>query len=345
MSNHLTITRFGLLVSDLPSLYAPRLSGNELLTAFREQAETLSALLLSNRPESKPKSVQIVGVLPEAVDQSSSRNRDGPDAFETLIALLPRQKFEFSLNEVDWRVSTRVSITSCSLHKEPGRSKLWYSIEALPSTKMGTDDEPALLGFLDDISKREETALSGLKQAYKDSLKHMGKFAGQLEFDDKPIRITLTDDDTRPVARILDALYFDGMKSAQLRDTDDELRHGFTKFEHLVSHVAPEHRETFGNNLFVESASPAIKGLLCEYENTSRYRSLVAGFARNAGDGGGYQDVLDKFDGAAPKDASVLLDYMRARSAARRLSAKLADREARRLEGRKLEGRPTALRL
>jgi hypothetical protein len=78
---------------------------------------------------------------------------------------------------------------------------------------------------------------------------------------------------------------------------------------------------------------PAIKGLIYAFDDSRQYTSFFAGFARHAGDGGGYEEVLEQLDNSEP----ATFDYMRSRSAAVRLSAMLADREARKIDSRPQE--------
>ena len=112
-----------------------------------------------------------------------------------------------------------------------------------------------------------------------------------------------------------------------------ELIEGLSRLDDFIGHVSPGHAYPSLGRVVVESIPPAIKGLVCKYEDSPRYASFLAGFARHAGDGGGYQEVLQELD----KETSIGFDEVRSRSASLRLSAKLAEREARRMAGRPKE--------
>jgi hypothetical protein len=336
MSNQLTITRFGILVSS--SRVAQQLSGNELLTAFRQQAEIFALYLRDERSE-RTGPIEIVGLPRDSVEEEEFEEHEEGDRFETLIASLPTKESTVSISGVEWIISEKASITSCSLQNRRGHGQVWLSIEGIPCLgKRKSGESTNASAFLDYINDREGTTLELAKRAYGRSLDAVsGATVSRHQFTG-PIKISLTDDDTRPVARLVDAVYFDSLPPARLREVGDEqLQVGLNTLEDFVIHAAPSDLTYDTTNLTVESAAPDIKGIVCKCESSSRYASFLAGLARRAGDGGGYQDALDDLDADAP----LSLDYVRARSPSRRLSARLAETEARLLH----QGRPRGLDL
>jgi hypothetical protein len=329
MSNHLVITRFGLLASDWTSQSAPpRLSNGELVSAFQQQARLFAESL--QLPEKELQRIELVGVPREGAEDVEGNEEQ--DSFETLIALLPRTEWKTSIDGVDWVISRKASITSCSLQSLPGRSKIWLSIEGIPlSGQHKGRDQANTFAFLKLVNEHEEAQLNFLKSAYIHSLRAISiENSSTLQFD-APIKITLTDDETRPVASLVDAVYFDGLEPTRLRDIGNEdLRNGLDRLEQFITHAAWSDLKSDNRNLTVESSAPDIKGIVCKCEDSLRYASFVAGFARRTGDGGGYREVLDELD----KDIPLSLDHVRARSAARHLSARLADAEVRKLDRR-----------
>jgi hypothetical protein len=339
VSQHLTITRLGLLASDTSFAAAPRLSGEELLRAFRKQANHLNEWIGQRSPPniSQSGSLEIVGV--PGVDLESDDDEptgetasleERRERYRGYVAVLPRRELTDTIAGAEWRVRHKISITSCSLQDRPGRSKLWLSVEAIP-----VSEQANISDHLDYLAAKENSFLSFFGDAFKQSLRETAseQFADAFTFADKPIKISLTDDDTRPVARVLEAIDFDGLSQKEMSN-DPDLQAGLSKLREFVAHAAPASLDATSADVVVESMPPAIKGLIYKYEDSPRYLSVVAGFAKHASDGGGYQEVLDKLDRKLDEPESVRFDYVRARSAALRLSAELAQREARRIGSR-----------
>jgi len=187
-------------------------------------------------------------------------------------------------------------------------------------------DEASASSFLDRINEWEGRELDTLKKAYRESLEVVSsQHAKGLEFEEAVLKISVSDDDTRAVASLVDAIYFEGVKPAQLGNVKDkEVREGLKRLDSFVSHAGADHSRLDQSSLSIDSSVPGIKGIVCN-GHSARYASLVAGFARRAGDGGGYQEVLDRLDEQSP----LLFEQARARSAALPLSARLAETEAR----------------
>jgi hypothetical protein len=344
VSDHLTITRFGLLASDTSFDAAPRLSGENLLRAFREQANNLNERISEKTPPEISQSgvTELVGLPHDdrdiddqdpTEDIAAAEKRREP--YRGYIAVLPRREFTAGIAGTKWHIRHKISMTSCSLQDRPGRSKLWISVEAIPLS-----EQPNISGYLDNLALHEDSFLNFFREAFEKSLRKTAfeLFANSFTFADKPIKISLTDDDTRPVALVLEAIDFDGLTEKQVSN-DPALQEGWSKLRDFVSHAAPASLDATSADVVVESMPPAIKGLIYKYEDSPRYLSLVAGFAKHAGDGGGYQEVLDRLDRTLDEPESVRFNYVRARSAALRLSAELAQREARRIDSRPREFR------
>jgi hypothetical protein len=317
MSKHLTITRLGLLT--VPSRYAaPPLFQGDVVSAFRKQAELFARLY---PPTAISPQTMLVGI-PFDNSEGGRKETKQPGEFAAFLALLP--PFTWNIGD-EWLVRGRVSITSYDLQGQVGRGKIWLTLAGMPADKFNNDDANASV-FLDRINEMEARELKALKNAYRESLKAVSnEHASSLAFEDALLKISVSDDDTTAVASLVDAIYFDGVEPSQISNSQDkDVREGLKKLEDFVSHAGAGSSILDQGNLSIESSVPGIKGIICNGRFT-HYASLVAGFARRAGDGGGYQRVLDQLDEQSP----LSFDQMWARSAALPLSERLAETEAR----------------
>jgi hypothetical protein len=323
MSKHLTITRLGLLTADL-GVGSSQLSGPTLVAAFRRQAESLAGLFPQNVAPKDIQQIEIVGIPSDGTEGALSGTPKQEGSFEAFEALLPSIEREMKIGANSWRLSLRVSISSHDLQGQSGRSKIWLTVAGMPHNGDGKD-EVGPSSFLDWINEQEEDALKALKNAYRLSLEAVSaEHSRSLEFEEYVLKISVTDDDTRATASLVDAMYFDGIEPTQINSSHDEnVREGLLRLDDFISHAASKDSTFEQDNLSIESSVPGIKGIICN-GRSSRYASLVAGFARRAGDGGGYQEVLDRLDG----NSRWSFERLRARSPARHLSARLAEMEA-----------------
>ncbi|WP_271621468.1 hypothetical protein [Bradyrhizobium sp. CCBAU 51745] len=327
MPNSLTVSRFGLFISRDDDRLVEPLAGDSLVQAFRSQAAALAQRLYGSLAGSVP-AVEIVA----STNPSSARSGTHEKArFDTLIAKLPRIEETITFASVPWIISRRITLTSSALQSSSGRSKLWLSIHGMPQKPNRSQSGARATAFLAWVNQNELHLLSELRAAFVESLRAVPKAAASgLKFRDGSVRLNFTDDDTKPVAHLVDAIHYDHIELNQLRTTsDEELRKGLETVDHFASHAFADHKLK-PKKFSVLNTTYGMQAVVCRLEGAPRYSSLLSGVARHMGDGGGYQDELDKLDAERP----LSLDQIRSRSAALHISAGLASAEALRLERR-----------
>lgn len=136
------------------------------MDAFREQAKALDQRIGQSSPlsVSKDARLEIVGNPDERHLDDDARDEPHQD-YRSYVAILPRRESTLQLDGSAWNISHKISITSCSLQDNPGRSKLWVSIEGIPLAQ----DKPGISAYLDLLSKNEHSALAFFGTAFKDS--------------------------------------------------------------------------------------------------------------------------------------------------------------------------------
>ena len=323
MSNTLTLSRFGLFISRGFAHGESGLSGDKLIRSFRAQAELLARKLYGFQ-EIADNRVELVSF---SKPPPRGRNDQNINQGDTLIAKLPRADEVVSIGETSWTVSRRVTMTSCALQSAGARGKLWLSICGTPRGKQGRHPDASAVALLDWINRNEIHELAELRTGFMDSLQEIPNgIADGLKIDERSIRVNFTDDDTRPIGYLADAIYYDHLSARDLRTSQNqELRQGLEIFDHFASHAATD---KITSKKFAVLRSPyGQQAVVSRLEGSSRYASLLSGMARNAGDGGGYQEELDKLD-----EEPLRFDQVRSRSAALHISAGLAAAEALRLD-------------
>jgi len=343
MSKHLTIIRIGILASG-PE-YFRQTTGSELLSAFYEQAYHFSHLFNESRPF-LPDDLPPIEIFPTPFGNEEEITLGGQDNdgqnFESLVASIPGRDVPVSVDGVDWvmRRSALIHLTA-AVDRLAAPTIIWMSIEGIPNPKSSELFQDTKAQFVDFVNKHERENIRLAQRCYRDSMSSLGtKEAKHLKFESGLIKIALTDNRTRPVASLVDAVYFDKVAFPQLTEMNNKLlREGLCALEDFASHAAPNGngQQSYNpENLSVESAAPDIKAIVSKRLDFPNYTSLIVGLARRTGDGGGYQEVLEELDREYPAS----LDDIRAGSPARRLSEQLALSEARLLDQRRLRFAP-----
>lgn len=335
MPNSLTISRFGLFIGRDDTRLEDGLSGELLVEAFRNQVTALTQKLHGHLSEANP-AVEIAGFANPTSPKLEGQSRD---RFDTLIAKLPRSEETVSISGTPWIVSRRVTLTSCALQNTTGRSKLWLSIHGIPKQREKTNPVARASAFLSWINQNESHLLAEVRAAFTESVRALPKAVARgLKFKDGSVRINFTDDDTKPLAHLVDAIHFDHLDQNHLcSSSDQELRKGLESVDHFAAHAFADHKVK-PKKLSVLSSPYGMQAVVCRLDGSPRYSSLFSGVARHMGDGGGYQEELDRLDQEKP----LGLDQIRSRSAALHISAGLATAEALRLDRRSRT--PMALR-
>ncbi len=181
--------------------------------------------------------------------------------------------------------------------------------------------------FIVVTSNMAREAIPKLYAAYRDALSDViDSKRDDLELRSERIHISLTDNEDRPLAEVIDAMTIERVPFSSIVGSEDKTRElareGADEFVAFVNHVAgpiPMNDKTVS----VFSEVPALKGLICEHKTDADAKIILAGLARSSSMRGGAaavsleQKCVEKREG-----------YLRAASAARPLSAMLASREA-----------------
>jgi len=352
MSNELVINRFGAFAGGSPDTNHPGLRGEDLVLAFRKQTERMDQSLAFQKANdaildvvrSFDKTAHEVVSDSDADDNEAyilgmvSKNptdSDATDRFVALVGLLPFKMLRCRLEDWTWSVRTRASMTACALQRVGRATKLWWSFEGIPDSGEDTKrslSEAQAAAFVTMTEEMEKVAMPHLRDAYCCALKESSDVKCKDMDLGERIRISLTDNDTRPVAELLDALYFRRSAPSQIKAEGvpglSHAREGLDQLERFVGDAT--HHQVAVNNetVRIDHEIPGVKGILCRREGTARDATLVVGFARRAGMGSGFITRPE------PWLAKKREDYIRTMSPARQLSARLANTEAQALEKR-----------
>lgn len=353
MSLGLTISRYGLMPVTPILQGGGGLENGELVSAFRRQTELfVSEELLKpanaqvlkiadGRPvvdDSEPfeppipNKLAIVGMpLREDEDGSDAGNAAaaGTQRFETLVGLLPFQEFRCDVDGVDWIVRTRASMTSCALQKGNRQTKLWWTFEGIPVSAKPPNEEQAA-AFVKRTDQLEECAMPLLRDAYLVSLQKLMNQVGRFDGAKERIRISLSDNDDRPIGELLGAIRHKDLSTIEDKGKAELkwAREGLRELERFVGAVTEQRLSVGPETLRINSEIPGIKGILCRQEGPEPFATLLAGFARRAAGSGGFHTRPEEWPDA------VRVQYIRRISPARQLSARLANSEAHSLEER-----------
>jgi hypothetical protein len=237
-----------------------------------------------------------------------------------------------TIEGMKWILRTRASITACALERSQGYPKLWWTLEGIPASDdpqtRPTEQQAARFVEVANLMARE--AMPGLHLAYRDALREI-QIAAQADIDLLPqrIRISLSDNDGRPFAKVLDEIPRTTFSRLAVSEEPElaEVRAGIAEFATFVDKV----KHTLKLNgpglddrtVSVNSDLQSIKGLIYKHDYTDEQQILLAGLARAASTRGGYHAL-------SPEQKRIELGegYLRTFSAARPLSAMLASREA-----------------
>lgn len=336
------------------------LKGDALQTAFQGMAESISthpSLTKANAaiwqrvrgldpraekrscPSSSRGGVGALAVLKIAGDFSATGDELGKS--EALVALMPSEIMEMTLAGTHWILRTRASVTSCALEGNVRPTKLWWSFEGIPADtnldrRPTEDDVKALLDF---TAKLERAGRNGLRTAYQETLPAAVNAKGKAKLRPRAERlnITLTECTNDEVDSLLDAMYLDEQGVADIRGSEDEeleeARLGMSEFEKFVHCVAGSKVRIADSSVTLATEIPRVKGLL--WQGREARNTLVVGFARRVGAKVGLGLLTPD-----ERRAELTEERIRFRSAARPLSALLANKHAGAIDKTLLHARP-----
>jgi len=246
-----------------------------------------------------------------------------------IVALFPARRVRCIVDDMPWIVRTRASVTACALQQQDGLAKVWWTFEGVPdSGPTIRPSEKQVTAFLQLTETMADGAIPKLREAFRLSLAAFGQVA---EFDPEKdaIRISMTDTDAQPVGALFDALYFKNCHLSDIRkdESNPDALQGLHAFEDFVGTIASVERPIDEGKVTTNDSSPGARAIL--FTDDTSPLVTVAGFARHAGPSIEFGFLSPKQQREEKAEA-----YLRATSAARPISARIAGEQAGVLEKR-----------
>jgi len=250
---------------------------------------------------------------------------------DPIVGLFKSYRYKMRFENMDWDLRIRPSVTACVLERADRLSKLWWTYEAVPADLLGAPHPQSCERFVKMTTEISETALPALRRAYIDALDpHKRQSECKLEF--ARLRVSLLDNTELPFSKLVDAMLLSGVSFAEAAggkfgaDTQEGAR--------MVVRFIEETTKQKLNPAIVKLATrgPGLAAVHCnampEADLTkSEYRYVIAGLASAINMISSNLPTSDEW-----KKRSQSPDLIRSISAARPLSAALADIAARGLD-------------
>ncbi len=253
------------------------------------------------------------------------------DAQAPLLALMPSRRMRCSVKGINWIVRTRATVTACALQMNGGFTKLWWTFEGIPADPK-PERRPTELqatAFLKMTNQMAEEARPLLHLAYRDALARVGH---KQEFPllNKQIRVSMSDNDDRELGVLFDAMSFSKLQPSEIRaNRSAEIapaRRAMLEFDDFVRKLTGIKVNPPDKAVHLADDVPGMRGIVYSKDDARR-GPCVAGVARRLGSRSGDWFLSPELQMETKKES-----YLRAVSAARPLSAKLAHDKARELD-------------
>ena len=352
MAYELTINRMGAFVAAGVPNAADEclLSGDELIAKFRRQAELIVESKAYHRAEhavvkiaqrhdmdarcsakgiGPGEEIEPIEIFPMPLD-SIFVPETVTDVSDHLVCLLPSKKIDCTIGGVLWILRIRASMTGCVLERKRGLSKLWWTFEGIPANRnparRPTEKEAAEFVSVSDEMAR--AAMEHLYDAFRQALSTVQGNVPEMSLLPDRISISLSDNDDRPVADLLDAMYFQGSSLAEIARSDKPAlnlaREASLEFKKFVGDVTGhDNLKLDDRKIYVNDKIAGVRGLIWQYDDPEQRRQFVAGVARRSGVRAGYDLLSPELQSEQKTEG-----FLRASSAARPLSAMLASHHA-----------------
>ncbi|MDI1261781.1 MAG: hypothetical protein PS018_00805, partial [bacterium] len=252
------------------------------------------------------------------------------DEAQPMVALLPSRRLWLTLGDLKWIVRTRPTVTSCSLQRTSEPTKMWWTFEGIPQhnqdRKQPNGHDAAR--FLAVSQQMADVAMPLLNKAYWWAFKKAGHNAEGISEPEKTVRVCLCDVNTREMAALLDA-FLHHRRPSQIRSSEGDARMAMDEFDNFVREVAQLRRghRPAESSIEISDILPGARGILSRQVDREN-RIFLAGFARRLGARVSASLLPDDLRASTRSES-----YLRAISAARPLSAAIAEEQARRLGG------------
>lgn len=247
MAYELTINRVMGLCSFESQDERPELAGHDLVATFREQMAWIHEHQLDKLYQAIEKAARTRDVVFDFLpDEEGSKNFHDPDltifpesedpivsgatsrkkslalaSSKRLVGLFKSRRYRMVLNGMTWETRVRPSMTACALERPRGVAKLWWTFEGVPADAAAKrrpteEDSVRFIGVTRELA---DEGMPLLRKAYAEGFRASEKREpGEVNCDTRSIRVSLADNDSRPFAKLVDAMY---LNKAKFRDVCD----------------------------------------------------------------------------------------------------------------------------
>jgi hypothetical protein len=252
----------------------------------------------------------------------SERERD------PIVGLFRSRHYHLKMPNMTWDLRIRPSVTACVLERADRISKLWWTFEGVPTDATQPPTKEASIDFAELTTELAQKALGPLRDAYIDAL---GDEKRPRRLTEVQLRVTLADNTDTEFSKLVDAMYFTAVsfKSAVDGKRGDEVKKGALEVLHYIRKAGGHEPET----VRISSGGPGTAAVysmpMLDSDPGSAKHYVVAGLASSVNM---LTSNLPTGDEWIRKTNSP--GAMRSMSAARRVSALVANQGARELDNK-----------
>lgn len=249
------------------------------------------------------------------------------------VGLFESKKYRISKDGLSWILRARPSVTACALERPLGMAKLWWTFEGIPTNiierPVKNEEARRFVAVTDMMAAK---AMPLLNKAYAEGLKSTNR-ANDADFGTHKERVSIkfADNDGRPFAALVDAMGLDGLRF-------DEVAKGLVdgRPELAISRIAQQGASEVA--VFLEQVLKAKPTPVPKLELNDEERGIKAVIGTMSGAGDDQTEILTAGVARTPgmsglrgvltrnHDPVERVEYIRAISGARPLSATLANR-------------------
>ena len=267
-------------------------------------------------------------LFPVPLDRSSA---DWPR--DPIIGLFRPRRFRLEIGAMVWDLRVRPSVTACLLESEDRLSKLWWTFDGVPVDSSHPPTEDDTVRFMAITTKLAEAALPDLREAYTATLASvLGRSRGAHRMAQTQLRVSLADNTDAGFSRLVDAMNIAGVtfKDAVAAKAGSDLRAGADEVVDFITKTSGRVADADSITLARGKGGDVAVFTKPISEGNSRRHPrnfVMSGLASSFG-------MISNSLSADPEWTGLTTtpDLVRSISAARPLSARLADIGARRLD-------------
>ena len=253
------------------------------------------------------------------------RNRD------PIVGRFPALHIKITIDGMSWDVLIRPTVTACLLERVDWLSKLWFNCEGVPANPLRMPNENDAIKFIQVTTRLADLLLPRLREDYVAALERKPASSGKCNFDEARLRICLADVTDKSFSEVIDTLTltkatFADLAAGKYGKIVDEGVKQVIHFAQRLSGAEPKPSE-----IEFRTNQPLLAALFCkpieERATLGKHRYVMAGLASPMG-----MSLSDLPTDDQWKVDTYRPDLIRSLSAARPISARIADNAARGLD-------------